>query len=207
MAASPFVHARLAAVLLALFTTSFPARIASAQVATGSIVGTVTDSSGQLVPGAQVTIREVNRNTTTTLTTDASGVYTAPFLVPGTYAVHGRAPGIQEVGAPRHRAAGQRAASASTRRSRWARSRRPRRSVAERAARANRLVGGRHRHRGAGDQGTAAQRPQLRHARLPGAGHHAGPGGREPLRREHLQSARRLELQRARATRPTPTPG
>ena len=58
-----------------------------AQVATGSIVGTVVDSSGQLVPGAQVTVREVNRNTTTTLVTDAAGVYTAPFLVPGTYEV------------------------------------------------------------------------------------------------------------------------
>jgi hypothetical protein len=58
-----------------------------AQVATGSMVGTVSDSSGQLVPGAQVTVREVNRNTTTTVTTDASGTYTVPFLVPGTYEV------------------------------------------------------------------------------------------------------------------------
>ena len=56
-------------------------------MATGSIVGTVVDSSGQLVPGAQVTVREVNRNTTTALVTDAAGVYTAPFLVPGTYEV------------------------------------------------------------------------------------------------------------------------
>ena len=60
---------------------------AAAQVATGSIVGTVVDSSGQLVPGAQVTVREVSRNTTTALVTDAAGVYTAPFLVPGTYEV------------------------------------------------------------------------------------------------------------------------
>jgi hypothetical protein len=59
----------------------------SAQVATGSIVGTVIDSSHQVVPGAQVTIREVNRNTTTSVVTDASGVYTAPFLVPGAYEV------------------------------------------------------------------------------------------------------------------------
>ena len=60
---------------------------AVAQVATGSIVGTVVDASGQLVPGAQVTVREVNRNTTTALTTDSAGVYTAPFLVPGTYEI------------------------------------------------------------------------------------------------------------------------
>jgi hypothetical protein len=60
---------------------------AAAQVATGSIIGTVHDSSGQVVPGAQVTVRDVSRNTTTTLTTDAAGGYTAPFLVPGTYEV------------------------------------------------------------------------------------------------------------------------
>jgi len=78
---------RLAAVAVALLVLSF-ARPAAAQVATGSIVGTVTDSSGQVVPGVDVSIREVNRNTTTTLVTDASGVYTAPFLVPGKYGVH-----------------------------------------------------------------------------------------------------------------------
>ncbi len=76
----------LPAVVAFLSVLSVP-RMAVAQVTTGSIVGTVLDSSGQLVPGAQVTVREVSRNTTTTLTTDAAGVYTAPFLVPGTYEV------------------------------------------------------------------------------------------------------------------------
>ena len=69
------------------FLHIFFATPAVAQVATGSIVGTVLDSSGQVVPGAQVTVREVSRNTTTVLTTDGAGVYTAPFLVPGTYEV------------------------------------------------------------------------------------------------------------------------
>ena len=85
MAGIFFVHRRLGGVLLVLLT--FLSSVSSAQVATGSIVGTVSDSTGQVVPGAQVTIREVNRNTTTTLVTDGSGVYTAPFLVPGTYEV------------------------------------------------------------------------------------------------------------------------
>jgi hypothetical protein len=43
---------------------------AAAQVATGSIVGTVTDASGQVIPGAQVTIRHVDRNTSTALATE-----------------------------------------------------------------------------------------------------------------------------------------
>jgi hypothetical protein len=65
-----------------------PSAVVFAQVATGSIVGTVHDASGQVVPGAQVTIRNVNRNTTTSLVTDENGTYAALFLVPGTYEVH-----------------------------------------------------------------------------------------------------------------------
>src|SRR5688572_16956930 len=86
MAATFFVHSRLGGVVLVLLAF-LSSSTSSAQVATGSIAGTVSDSTGQVVPGAQVSIREVNRNTTTTLLTDASGVYTAPFLVPGTYEV------------------------------------------------------------------------------------------------------------------------
>jgi hypothetical protein len=78
--------ANVAAALAFLYILSLPTP-ALAQVATGSIVGTVLDSSGQRVPGAQVTVREINRNTTTPLVSDAAGVYTAPFLVPGTYEV------------------------------------------------------------------------------------------------------------------------
>ena len=81
MAGIFFTNTRLGGIVLVLLT--FLSSTPYAQVATGSIVGTVSDSTGQVVPGAQVTIREVNRNTTTTLATDGSGVYTAPFLVPG----------------------------------------------------------------------------------------------------------------------------
>jgi Carboxypeptidase regulatory-like domain/TonB-dependent Receptor Plug Domain len=78
-------RARLSALALALCTT-LPS-LAAAQVATGSIVGTVVDASGQIVPGAQVTIRNVDRNTSTSAVTDDNGAYSALFLVPGTYEV------------------------------------------------------------------------------------------------------------------------
>src|SRR3954468_2091531 len=58
----------------------------AAQVTTGTIIGTVTDPSG-VVPGANVTITEVNRGTSAAFVTDSTGSYTALFLVPGTYAV------------------------------------------------------------------------------------------------------------------------
>jgi hypothetical protein len=63
------------------------AATASAQVTTGSIVGTVTDTQGQVVPGATVAIREVGKQTVTSVTSDANGNYVAPFLNPGTYEV------------------------------------------------------------------------------------------------------------------------
>lgn len=56
-----------------------------AQTATGSILGTVKDSSGAVVAGAAVTIRSVATGTVRTMTTTESGVYSAIALVPGDY--------------------------------------------------------------------------------------------------------------------------
>jgi hypothetical protein len=71
---------------LATAMTVVAAEPSAAQVATGTIVGTVSDANG-VVPAATVTIREVNRGTSDTFVTDATGSYTAPFLSPGTYSV------------------------------------------------------------------------------------------------------------------------
>ncbi len=58
-----------------------------AQVTTGTIVGTVKDPQGAAVPGASVTITEVNKGTVGTYTTGPDGSFVAPFLIPGTYQV------------------------------------------------------------------------------------------------------------------------
>ena len=63
------------------------ASIAQAQVTTGTIVGTVTDAQGGGVPGATVTITDTKKGTSSTHTTDQSGSFVAPFLIPGTYDV------------------------------------------------------------------------------------------------------------------------
>jgi hypothetical protein len=60
---------------------------AAAQVTTGTILGTVRDSTGAVVPGAQVTITETSKGTSTQYATDETGSYNAPFLAPGTYSV------------------------------------------------------------------------------------------------------------------------
>jgi hypothetical protein len=58
-----------------------------AQVTTGSILGTVHDASGAVVPGATVTITETGKGTTSVKQTDTEGSYDVPFLIPGTYNV------------------------------------------------------------------------------------------------------------------------
>src|SRR5580704_15501501 len=54
----------------------------------GRISGTVTDQSGAAIPGAKVSVIDVQRNDARTLTTDSTGAYAAPNLIPGTYTVH-----------------------------------------------------------------------------------------------------------------------
>jgi hypothetical protein len=54
----------------------------------GRISGTVSDPSGAAVPGAKVTVTDEQRNVSRTLTTDSSGAYAAPNLIPSTYDVH-----------------------------------------------------------------------------------------------------------------------
>src|SRR5215467_10971952 len=76
------------AILLSLATTA-------GQTTTGSIVGTVTDNSGAAVPGASVTVTDIDTNITTKTTTDASGNYVVTPLPVGHYTVAVEARGFK----------------------------------------------------------------------------------------------------------------
>src|SRR5215471_4384173 len=54
---------------------------------TGTIVGTVMDSTGAVIPNASITITNVDTNSERTDMTDDRGDYTVPLLPPGTYRV------------------------------------------------------------------------------------------------------------------------
>jgi hypothetical protein len=70
---------------------------AAAQTTTGRILGTITDPSGATVNGAVVTVTDVERDTVRTFTTENSGSYAAPNLIPGLYKVRVEAKGFKTV--------------------------------------------------------------------------------------------------------------
>jgi hypothetical protein len=60
---------------------------AAAQETTGTIAGVAKDQSGAIMPGVTVTVKAVQTGVTQDFVTNESGLYTAPLLQPGEYAV------------------------------------------------------------------------------------------------------------------------
>lgn len=79
--------------LLILLVTAFSFR-ADAQAVFGSIVGTVTDPSGAVIPNATVTITDVNKGISQTAVTNGSGNFEVSRLIPDTYVVKAKAGGF-----------------------------------------------------------------------------------------------------------------
>ena len=61
---------------------------------TATLTGTVTDPTGAVVPGAQVTAHESATGLDRTVPTDSAGLYTLPSLAPGEYRLQVTAPGF-----------------------------------------------------------------------------------------------------------------
>jgi hypothetical protein len=79
-------HGRARFAALGLLSILACSRLFS-QGSAGRIFGNITDQSGGSVVGAQVTVTDIQRSTSRTMTTDIAGAYSAPNLTPGTYAV------------------------------------------------------------------------------------------------------------------------
>jgi len=93
---SPLKGIRLVALCLILITGVW----ANAQTVTGRILGTVVDQTGAAIRGATVTLLDTQRGTARVLTTDDSGAYVAPNLLPGIYRVRVEAKGFKTVERP-----------------------------------------------------------------------------------------------------------
>ena len=61
----------------------------------GRVLGTVTDQTGAVLPGATVSVIDTQRGLARSLITDGAGEYNAPQLIPGTYTVRVEAKGFK----------------------------------------------------------------------------------------------------------------
>lgn len=71
--------------------------LSAQNIVSGELVGTVTDASNAVVPGATVTLKNPAMGLTQTTTTTASGLYRFPLLRPGTYSVTVEAKGFAPI--------------------------------------------------------------------------------------------------------------
>ncbi|HKS96175.1 MAG TPA: carboxypeptidase-like regulatory domain-containing protein, partial [Terriglobia bacterium] len=78
---------RFRAHLVLITLAFFLAAPALAQIDTGTILGTVKDQSGAVVPGAKVTVTNEGTSFSLVTTTGADGSYTLTPLKIGTYTV------------------------------------------------------------------------------------------------------------------------
>jgi hypothetical protein len=67
-----------------------------AQETRGTILGTVRDSSGAVVPGATVTVTNTGTNLSNNAVSNESGAFEVPYLTPGTYTVSATAQGFKK---------------------------------------------------------------------------------------------------------------
>ena len=65
------------------------------QAVYGSINGTVTDNTGAVVPNATITVTDIEKGTSVTVQSNASGEYIVEHLIPDTYNVKVEAQGFQ----------------------------------------------------------------------------------------------------------------
>lgn len=82
--------------LLLIAITFLFISVAALAQSTGNIQGTVTDSTGAVVPNAKVTVHNVATGTDRVVQTDSDGNYLAASLPAGTYSVTIEAPGMQK---------------------------------------------------------------------------------------------------------------
>src|ERR1044072_4654132 len=93
---SRFLLAPISWAIVFVFAALLIPTSANSQELRGKITGRVVDSNGGAVSGASVKVTDVSRAATTTLTTNADGLFDAPYLRPGVYQVLVEASGFKK---------------------------------------------------------------------------------------------------------------
>src|SRR5437867_3444682 len=84
-----FMRSRILTICLAIFLR------AEAQTVTGTFVGSISDTSGALVPNAVIEFTDIQRGTLKKAISGQDGSYTLPYMQPGQYRVRMVAPGFK----------------------------------------------------------------------------------------------------------------
>src|ERR1041384_5926400 len=79
----------------ALVILSFAVSTSRAQDTTGTILGTITDSSGAVLPGVTVTVKNTDTSQSRSVVSDVAGRYRLPLLQPGHYEITAQLQGFQ----------------------------------------------------------------------------------------------------------------
>jgi hypothetical protein len=87
-------YALLLAVALCMCKSTYTAQ---AQAIYGSVYGTVTDKTGAAIPNATITVTDQSKGTAVQVTSNQSGEYTVPNLIPDVYDVKASAAGFSPV--------------------------------------------------------------------------------------------------------------
>src|SRR5947207_7715488 len=87
---------RIVAGLVLLASISLLSSSLHAQELRGKITGRVMDPNGAAVAGATVRVTDVASSNTTTFTSNADGLFDAPYRLPGTYPVVVEASGFKQ---------------------------------------------------------------------------------------------------------------
>src|SRR5271170_7541960 len=75
----------LVAVALALLMIAAPLAVSAQQVSTGSVAGTITDPSGALIVGADVSLTDLSTHAARKVVTNSDGHYFFVNIPPGSY--------------------------------------------------------------------------------------------------------------------------
>ncbi len=91
-----FLRSHAGSSLCALLLTLLFCPIVFAQTGTSTVRGTVVDEQGRAIPGATVTLTNVEKSFTRTQTTKDTGEYSFPTLDPGTYQLTAESKGFKK---------------------------------------------------------------------------------------------------------------
>ncbi|MCI0423032.1 MAG: TonB-dependent receptor, partial [Acidobacteria bacterium] len=88
-------HLRITTLVAGLVLLCLAVANLSGQTTRGTILGTVSDQTGAVMPGVKITVTQLETGLSRTVETNADGYYVVPSLLPGKYSIQAEKEGFQ----------------------------------------------------------------------------------------------------------------